>query len=50
MNETDSGSGSSRTVWRALLWAWIAVMLALYLQTFEATIRLLAGVISGWIV
>lgn len=38
-----------RNMWLLLIWAWVIGVLALYLQTFESTIRLLAGAVSGWI-
>lgn len=48
MSGTVHRKRPGRTFTGIFFWLWIIVMIALYLQTFESTIRLLAGAIAGW--
>ena len=49
MTDAEESRHPGRTLVGIFLWLWVVGMLALYLQTFESTIRLLAAAVAGWI-
>jgi hypothetical protein len=49
MTRAEASRRPGRTLVGIFLWLWIVAMLALYLQTFESTIRLLGAAVTGWI-